>query len=109
MIVALRSWRDIAAIPPLGPKARAVSLTLGAVLLWATWPTLATWAQPAPPFLVLGLRRSNGRCSFAVACRRHGASACVCDNTARDLSARRSRALGQQHPLPQGYAADRPS
>ncbi len=60
MIVAFRSWHDLTSIPPLGPKARAVSLALGAVLLWATWPTLATWAQPAPPFLILALGSATG-------------------------------------------------
>jgi drug/metabolite transporter (DMT)-like permease len=33
------------------------------VLLWATWPTLATWAQPAPPFLIFALGSAVG---FAV-------------------------------------------
>lgn len=40
---------------PSGPRARAASFAIGAVLLWATWPTLATLAAPAPPFLVFGL------------------------------------------------------
>ena len=29
MIAVLRSWYDLAALPPFGPKARAVSLALG--------------------------------------------------------------------------------
>ena len=60
MILAFRSWRDLTTMPPFGPKARAVSLALGAVLFWATWPTLATWAQPAPPFLSLALGSAAG-------------------------------------------------
>lgn len=47
-------------MPPLGPKARAISLALAAVLFWASWPTLAMWAQPAPPFLILGLGAATG-------------------------------------------------
>ncbi len=42
-------------LPPFGPQARAAGLALGAVLLWSTWPTLATVANPAPPFLIFGL------------------------------------------------------
>ena len=38
-----------------GRDARTFSLVGGAVVLWASWPTLATVAYPAPPFLVLGL------------------------------------------------------
>lgn len=60
MISAFGSWRDVVPIPPLGPRARAASLALGAVLLWATWPTLATWARPAPPFLVIALGSATG-------------------------------------------------
>ena len=63
MILALSPWRDLLAVRPLGPKARATSLALGAVLLWGTWPTLATWAQPAPPFLIFALGSAVG---FAV-------------------------------------------
>jgi len=63
MILALSPWHDHLSLPPLGPKARAASLALGAVLLWATWPTLATWAQPAPPFLIFALGSAVG---FAV-------------------------------------------
>ena len=63
MILALSPWRDLLPVPPLGPKARAASLALGAVLLWATWPTLAAWAQPAPPFLIFALGSALG---FAV-------------------------------------------
>ena len=70
-ILAFRSWRVLTPIPSLGPKARAVSLALGAVLLWATWPTLATWAQPAPPFLIISLGSATG---FAVALARSTAT-----------------------------------
>lgn len=51
-------------LPPLGPKARAGSLAGGAVLLWATWPALATAAQSVPPFLAFGLAAAVG---FALA------------------------------------------
>lgn len=50
----------IARLPPLGPQTRAACLALGAVLLWATWPTLATVANPAPPFLIFGLAAMVG-------------------------------------------------
>jgi drug/metabolite transporter (DMT)-like permease len=50
----------IATTPPLGPRAKAASLAVGAVLLWATWPALATVASPAPPFLVFGLAAAFG-------------------------------------------------
>ncbi len=43
-----------------GPQARAAGLALGSVLLWATWPTLATVANPAPPFLIFGLAAAVG-------------------------------------------------
>lgn len=45
---------------PSGPRARAAGLALGAVLLWATWPMLATFARPAPPLLVFGLAAAVG-------------------------------------------------
>lgn len=62
MIAVLRSWLELVRLPRFGPKALAASLALGAVVLWATWPTLATWAQPAPPFLVLSLAAPVGFC-----------------------------------------------
>ncbi|WP_306258681.1 DMT family transporter [Pararhizobium sp. IMCC21322] len=37
-----------------GPSRRTYTLVGGAVVLWASWPALATIAFPAPPFLVLG-------------------------------------------------------
>ncbi|MBY5931433.1 DMT family transporter [Tateyamaria omphalii] len=49
---------------PLGPRGRAVALAGGAVLFWSTWPTLATLAGTAPPFLVFGLASAIG---FAIA------------------------------------------
>jgi len=67
LILAFQFWRGLTSIRPLGPKARAAALALGAVLLWATWPTLATWAQPAPPFLILALGSVAG---FAVSLAR---------------------------------------
>lgn len=38
-----------------GPGARTYALVGGAIVLWASWPALATLVSPAPPFLVLGL------------------------------------------------------
>lgn len=53
-IMAARSfWSEALTIPPLGPKTRAATRALEAVLLWSTWPALAPCAQPAPPFLIL--------------------------------------------------------
>ena len=43
-----RWWR------PASPRVRAVRLAVGAMLLWATWPLLASLAGPAPPLFVLG-------------------------------------------------------
>ncbi|WP_298815833.1 DMT family transporter [uncultured Roseibium sp.] len=37
-----------------GPKAKTMGLVAGAVVLWASWPALATAVGPAPPFLTLG-------------------------------------------------------
>ncbi|NVO56925.1 EamA family transporter [Rhodobacteraceae bacterium B1Z28] len=37
-----------------GPNAKTYVLVAGAVVLWASWPALATMAHSAPPFLVLG-------------------------------------------------------
>lgn len=45
------------------PTARPYVLVGGAVVLWASWPALATVAHPAPPFLTLGLAAVIG---FAV-------------------------------------------
>lgn len=53
LIGDLLAWARAAM--PWGPRARVFSLVGGAVVLWASWPTLATIAAPAPPFLVLGL------------------------------------------------------
>lgn len=39
----------------IGPNGKTYALVAGAVVLWASWPALATLAHPAPPFLVLGL------------------------------------------------------
>lgn len=46
--------------PKPGPRARAGALAAGAVLLWATWPMLASFSQPAPPLLVFGLAAAVG-------------------------------------------------
>ena len=56
----LRNDPLVGRLPPLGPQGRAACLALGAVLLWATWPTLATVASPAPPFLLFGLAAAVG-------------------------------------------------
>jgi drug/metabolite transporter (DMT)-like permease len=50
----------VGGLRPIGPRARAAALAVGAVLFWATWPTLATLASPAPPFLVCGLAAAVG-------------------------------------------------
>ncbi|WP_193172684.1 DMT family transporter [Nisaea nitritireducens] len=70
-ILVLRSRLSLDMVPPLGPRARAASFAFGAVLLWATWPTLATLASPAPPFLVFGLAAVIGfAVSFSLAALR---------------------------------------
>ncbi|MGX8010240.1 DMT family transporter [Mesorhizobium sp. ORM8.1] len=51
---------------PSGPSVRAASLAIGAVLLWSTWPMLATFAQPAPPMLVFGLAAAVGFCAMFI-------------------------------------------
>jgi len=38
-----------------GSNTKVYGLVSGAIVLWASWPALATVAYPAPPFLVLGL------------------------------------------------------
>ena len=49
VISTRRFFEDASGIVLLGPRTRAIALALCAVLLWATWPTLATWARPAAP------------------------------------------------------------
>ncbi len=50
------------------PNGRACALVTGAVVLWASWPALATIAYPAPAFLVLGLAALTGcAVSFVIA------------------------------------------
>jgi len=59
-----------------GPSGRTYVLVGGAVVLWASWPALATIAYPAPPFLVLGLAAFVGFVfSYLVAARRKQANA----------------------------------
>lgn len=61
---------------PGGPNGKTYALVSGAVVLWASWPALATLAHPAPPFLVLGLSALVGFAfSFALAARRKQAYA----------------------------------
>lgn len=57
---SFRPFAAIGGLPQLGPRARAATLASGAVLFWATWPTLATLAGPVPPFLVFGLAAGIG-------------------------------------------------
>lgn len=46
---------------------KTYALVAGAVILWASWPALATLVHPAPPFLVLGLSAFVGfACSYLV-------------------------------------------
>ena len=56
----LRSLLPLDGFRPLGPRAKAAAFAAGAVLFWATWPTLATLAMPAPPFSVFGLAAAVG-------------------------------------------------
>lgn len=66
--LVLRAPFSLNGFLPSGPRARAASYAVGAVLLWATWPTLATLAMPAPPFLVFGLAAVIGcALSFSLA------------------------------------------
>jgi len=74
-------WFSIPTAPrwPLGPRARAAALAGGAVLFWASWPTLATLAGPAPPFLVFGLAAAVGfGMSLLIAIVRGGARPFLC-------------------------------
>lgn len=59
-----------------GPNTKTYALVGGAVVLWASWPALATIAYPAPPFLVLGLSALVGFLfSYLVAARQNKAKA----------------------------------
>jgi len=55
-------WYSLPDVPkwPFGSRSEAATLAGGAVLLWATWPTLAMLAGPTPPFLVFGLAAAIG-------------------------------------------------
>ncbi len=67
------------------PNGRAGVLVAGAVVLWASWPALATIAYPAPAFLVLGLAALVGCVfSFVVAVVR-GQQACFVSVPPRTL------------------------
>jgi drug/metabolite transporter (DMT)-like permease len=55
-----RPFAATGGLPKFGPRARAATLASGAVLFWATWPTLATLAGQVPPFLVFGLAAGIG-------------------------------------------------
>ena len=53
-----------------GPHGKTYALVGGAVVLWASWPALATIAHPAPPLLVLGASALIGFLfSLALACK----------------------------------------
>lgn len=55
-----------------GPNAKTYALVAGAVVLWASWPALATMVYPAPPLLVLGASALIGFLfSFVLAVRRN--------------------------------------
>ncbi|MEO0497579.1 MAG: DMT family transporter [Pseudomonadota bacterium] len=59
-----------------GPNAKTYALVGGAVVLWASWPALATVAYPAPPFLILGLSALVGCLfSYVVSARTQGPGA----------------------------------
>lgn len=61
-----------------GPNARAYALVAGAVVLWASWPALATIVHPAPPLLVLGASALVGFFfSLAMAARKGAVKAFV--------------------------------
>lgn len=55
-----------------GPNTKTYALVAGAVVLWASWPALATLVYPAPPFLVLGASALIGFLfSYVLAVRRN--------------------------------------
>lgn len=61
---------------PSGPRTRTAALAGGAVLLWATWPALASLTGALPPFLTFGLAGAVGfAAALAVACARGEARA----------------------------------
>lgn len=61
-----------------GPKARTYAFVAGAVVLWASWPALATMAYPAPPLLVLGAAALIGFLfSYMLAVRRNATRAFI--------------------------------
>ncbi|WP_299472436.1 DMT family transporter [uncultured Roseibium sp.] len=63
---------------PGGPAAKTYSLVAGAVVLWASWPALATLVHPAPPLLVLGASALIGFfLSFLLALRQNASCAFV--------------------------------
>lgn len=62
LIDHLRAWMRSGF--PGGPNAKAYTLVSGAVILWASWPALATIADPAPTLLVLGASALVG-CLFS--------------------------------------------
>ena len=54
-----------------GPNVKTYALVAGAVVLWASWPALATMAFPAPPLLTLGASALIGSVfSYVMAVRR---------------------------------------
>lgn len=54
----LKSWLRLSFFK--SPNSKTYALVTGAVVLWASWPALATLVYPAPPFLVLGLSAVSG-------------------------------------------------
>lgn len=53
-------WQTLRTRLPQGPQAEAYTLAGGAIILWASWPSLASIAQPAPPFLLLSVAALSG-------------------------------------------------
>ena len=73
-----RSSRRHYEIAGRGQRARAYALVAGAVVLWASWPPLATLVDVAPPFLVLGASALIGcLVSFVLAARQGSARSFV--------------------------------
>lgn len=73
--IADRALSRLRAVFNGGPNGKAAALVGGAVVLWASWPALATLAAPAPPFLVLGLSALVGSLfSYLMAARQGRAS-----------------------------------
>jgi len=72
----LSAWKHLIFLG--GPNANTYALVAGAVVLWASWPSLATMVRPAPPLLVLGASALIGfLISFLLAVRQNASHAFV--------------------------------